>query len=187
MSRLCRKSYPSSKNSNGRKTRSLPEINSIDDMTPVFDSEESDSPCNCDICHEFIESSLTSDGEKYVIEECSKKEYSENSEILKEWEDYFSYLPIEEERNRIKIRKAFSNNPDSFQQSNGGTFSSHSSIGFYPLYYITKENNILCADCATKSYKNGDDDYPKFVDVNYEDTNLYCEDCGENISAAYSE
>jgi hypothetical protein len=62
--------------------------------------------------------------------------------------------------------------------------------GGYPIFYLDRENSVLCADCARKS--DGDpDEIPQFkpiaADVNYEDASLYCDQCNTRIESAYAE
>jgi hypothetical protein len=57
--------------------------------------------------------------------------------------------------------------------------------GGYPMYYVTDEGTILCAEHA-----NAEGDYTDELitaaDVNWEDASLYCEH-GERIESAYAE
>jgi hypothetical protein len=65
-----------------------------------------------------------------------------------------------------------------------GTFPAWAWPGGYPLYYLDNENNILCPKCANKEDMSTE---PLFVEVNYEDTELYCDDCSQRIVCAYLE
>ena len=58
-----------------------------------------------------------------------------------------------------------------------------SSIGGYPLYYISSYCNVYCADCANNML---DDEYEDIVDytVHWEGEPLFCE-CGRDIQSAY--
>lgn len=54
--------------------------------------------------------------------------------------------------------------------------------GGYPMYYVDDKNCVLCPDCANK------DGYGFEIvayDINWEDENLYCDDCNEKIESAY--
>jgi hypothetical protein len=66
-----------------------------------------------------------------------------------------------------------------------GKLRSFTSIGGYPLFYVTKQNNCLCPDCAT----DNDQDYDPIAatDVNWEDPDLYCDECSNRIESAYAE
>lgn len=63
--------------------------------------------------------------------------------------------------------------------------------GGYPLYYFTKDGGCLCSKCATDNLEQtlGDDSAWKIeqVDINYEDTSLYCDNCNKTIESAYGE
>lgn len=54
----------------------------------------------------------------------------------------------------------------------------YTSHGSYPYFYVTNDNKAHCYKCATKS------DRPE---VNYESTDLYCDECDERIESAYAE
>lgn len=56
--------------------------------------------------------------------------------------------------------------------------------GGYPLFYFDNENNTLCPPCARRE---GMSTEVVNYDVNYEDTGLYCDDCGVRIGSAYGE
>lgn len=55
--------------------------------------------------------------------------------------------------------------------------------GLYPLYYITENGLTICPKCANEDTS----DPPIAADANYENTALYCEDCGERIPSAYED
>lgn len=53
--------------------------------------------------------------------------------------------------------------------------------GCYPLVYLEDDNSIVCPACANAG---------KATDIisvypNFEDTEMYCDYCGERIEAAY--
>jgi hypothetical protein len=54
--------------------------------------------------------------------------------------------------------------------------------GGYPMLYVTPEGWSLCPDCA-----NNGDWHLQDGDANWEDPNLFCEDCGKRIESAYAE
>lgn len=63
--------------------------------------------------------------------------------------------------------------------------------GGYPIYYVTKDVGILCADCANKELDRTlevDDEQFYIVagEINYEDNELQCDHCNCNINPAYS-
>lgn len=53
--------------------------------------------------------------------------------------------------------------------------------GGYPMYYQDEHDNVLCPKCAE------DVEEELASDVNWEDPDLYCDECGERIESAYSE
>jgi hypothetical protein len=64
--------------------------------------------------------------------------------------------------------------------------------GGYPIFYITKDNGVLCPKCANMALKEkltGDKDDPQWyiiaMDVNWESEDLYCDHCNEHIISAY--
>lgn len=64
--------------------------------------------------------------------------------------------------------------------------------GGYPLYYIVKDCDVLCPKCVNENIELLSDEYdPQWyligVDINYEDTDLYCDHCGEQIEPAYEQ
>lgn len=64
--------------------------------------------------------------------------------------------------------------------------------GCYPLYYITKDNGVLCPECVNKniSLVTDPDDSQWYIvayDANYENTSLYCDHCNERIESAYAD
>lgn len=63
--------------------------------------------------------------------------------------------------------------------------------GGYPLYYVTKDGGCLCSKCANDNLELtlGDDPQWKItlVDINYEDTSLYCDNCQKLVESAYGE
>lgn len=68
--------------------------------------------------------------------------------------------------------------------------------GGYPTFFITSDGAALCHGCAKKeqeriieSIKEHDRDGWRVAacDVNWEDTNLHCDNCSEQIESAYGE
>ena len=56
----------------------------------------------------------------------------------------------------------------------------YSSVGSYPLFYVHK-GHVLCAQCASEQDGNVQQE------ANWEDADLYCDECGERIESAYAE
>lgn len=71
-------------------------------------------------------------------------------------------------------------------RDNDGKLSSFAWPGGYPIFYLDKENSVLCPDCANKS-----EEVPQFrpiaAEVNYEDNELFCDQCSQRIESAYGE
>ena len=64
--------------------------------------------------------------------------------------------------------------------------------GGYPIFYVTRDNEILCPKCTNENIELLSDPYDLqwYVvgcDINYEDSNLYCDHCGERIESAYGD
>lgn len=68
--------------------------------------------------------------------------------------------------------------------------------GGYPLYLLCSDGGTLHFDCARKEARNvidsiarksGDGWRVVACDVNYEDTDLYCDHCSKPIESAYGE
>lgn len=60
----------------------------------------------------------------------------------------------------------------------------------WPIYYLDRDNSVLCPECATKSFSDKDE-VPAFkpieAGINYEDADLYCDQCNARIESAYAE
>lgn len=74
----------------------------------------------------------------------------------------------------------------------GVEFPSHAWPGGYPIFYVTKDNGVLCPDCCNKhreqclDFENNDGGFSVVAgDVNYEDPNLFCWHCNKRVEAAY--
>jgi hypothetical protein len=62
--------------------------------------------------------------------------------------------------------------------------------GGYPIYYLARENSVLCAGCATKALKDEDEMTefkPVASDVHWEGASLFCEQCNKEIESAYGD
>jgi ferredoxin len=68
--------------------------------------------------------------------------------------------------------------------------------GGYPMYVVMSDGEALCMCCARKEYRQlaysnrhnlRDGWKPEGVDINYEDTALYCAHCNVQIESAYGE
>jgi hypothetical protein len=72
----------------------------------------------------------------------------------------------------------------------------HAFPGGYPLYLICSDGAALCFSCGRKELRNileaiRDKDRSGWrvvaCDINYEDTDLYCDHCSKPIESAYGE
>lgn len=64
--------------------------------------------------------------------------------------------------------------------------------GGYPIYYVTVMGSVLCPECANseeaKEADPHDNDWRiETAATNWEDPNLYCDNCSERIESAYAE
>lgn len=67
--------------------------------------------------------------------------------------------------------------------------------GSYPLFLIMSDNEPLCINCAKQNWEQivyakrfGIKDsqwYVRSITINWEDKNLVCTNCGNNIEVAY--
>ena len=65
--------------------------------------------------------------------------------------------------------------------SNGGTLPAYAWPGGYPIMYIDKDGESLCAECADKEEK------PVTYYVNYEGATEQCAECGKDLPSAYGD
>lgn len=111
-------------------------------------------------------------------------------------------LRVQRRYNRIGKRKLYSNdvlqdavnNADQekhtpkkikvLRRDNGGDLPAYVWPGGYPIFYLDSGNNVLCVKCANKVQMGT---YVIEYDVNYEDPDLYCDDCSEQIESAYGD
>lgn len=71
-----------------------------------------------------------------------------------------------------------------------GRLESYAFPGGYQLYYYDRDHSVMCPPCARKSDEDADEIpsfKPAFVGVNYEEIDLYCEQCSKRIPSSYSE
>ena len=68
--------------------------------------------------------------------------------------------------------------------------------GGYPLYIVTNDGGSICVECARAEYKQIAHDTVKGwktgwdcagSDINWEDSELFCDHCGEKIESAYGD
>lgn len=72
-----------------------------------------------------------------------------------------------------------------------GTLPRYSSVGGYPYVYLIEGDGVFaefCPKCAREVEDDSKNPAKIFsVVVNWEDPELYCEECGERIESAYTE
>ena len=76
------------------------------------------------------------------------------------------------------------------RQANDGKLPEYAWPGGYPMYYLAKDDGVLCPACANQYTVGRDNDRqlePVVYGINYEDTELYCENCDRRIESAYAE
>lgn len=73
-----------------------------------------------------------------------------------------------------------------FELLTDGTFPRYSSLGSYPLIYLTRDGNVLCCECADASVREEDRYDPVTSQhVHWEGDPLICEECNVAIESAY--
>ena len=71
------------------------------------------------------------------------------------------------------------------QKDESGKYPAFAWPGGYPLFYVIEEDNsVCCPKCANDSERDGT---LTAGDINYEDTDLFCDFCNERISSAYGD
>ena len=79
------------------------------------------------------------------------------------------------------------------ERDDTGTFPAYAWPGGYPLFYLMADGGTLCPKCQNDARETDeecpDDDQWRAVavDVNWEDSDLYCDHCGDRIESAYAE
>jgi hypothetical protein len=71
-----------------------------------------------------------------------------------------------------------------------GTLPAYAWPGGYPMFYLDRENSVLCAKCASKSLADADE-VPQFrpvaADIHYEGPSMLCGQCSAEIESAYGD
>ena len=62
-----------------------------------------------------------------------------------------------------------------------GSLRRFTKVGGYPIFYLDKNNEALCPECASVP----DEEKIGGALVNWEDESLYCDECGGSIECAY--
>lgn len=68
----------------------------------------------------------------------------------------------------------------------------YTDIGGYPIFHVTKDGGVLCADCIEDNEDQCADPndagfYVTGHGVNWEDPHLHCDHCHKRIESAYAE
>ena len=134
-----------------------------------FPTDESDTPQHCDACGDLLRHDLTADGEKYV-REAFREAKRAGREPMAEWIEQWPDLECHATKEILEML------------GSSAALPKYTSVGSYPLFYLTHHDDVLCRDCAT-----ADIDNVVNVGVNYEDPSLDCDECNERIESAYAE
>jgi hypothetical protein len=76
------------------------------------------------------------------------------------------------------------------QRNSDGKLPAYARAGGYPIYYLDRENSVMCADCATKSADDPDEIEkfkPESYGIHYEGPVINCDQCGAEIESAYGD
>jgi hypothetical protein len=77
-----------------------------------------------------------------------------------------------------------------------GSATAYAWPGGYPVFYLCSDGGCLCPNCATKkraqifrsTYERSHDGWAiAGVDVNWEDPEMFCDNCNARIESAYAE
>ena len=94
------------------------------------------------------------------------------------------------ELGRIAAAKKSENNTyaEAFRETLDDIFTSYAWPGGYTIIF-QDQGEILCAECAKKSYLSRDYDIDQgiYSGIYYEGPSEYCYECGEEIQASYGD
>lgn len=71
------------------------------------------------------------------------------------------------------------------KRDENGQFPAYVWPGGYPLYYLDKQGNCLCPECASREVDQSQDVVA--CDVHWEGEPLTCDDCGKETVSAYGD
>ena len=79
-----------------------------------------------------------------------------------------------------------------FQLSSLDDVIKYTSVGSYPVFYLTANDSVLSADAVRENFadccdKEQPDFFVTMMEVNWEDASLFCDHSGERIESAYAE
>lgn len=73
-------------------------------------------------------------------------------------------------------------------RDNDGKLSAYAWPGGYPLYYLDSEMSVLCVACARQfEYFEHMPYRPVAYEINWEDGDVYCDECSKRIERAYGD
>jgi hypothetical protein len=58
----------------------------------------------------------------------------------------------------------------------------YTSLGCYPILYLTHREEVLCCDCASDNRRE-----LNIAGINWENPHVYCDECSERIESAYAD
>ena len=70
------------------------------------------------------------------------------------------------------------------EKNEQGKLDAYAWPGGYPLYYLDRENSVLCADCALAALDDPEElsnFKPVACDIYYEGSDMECDSCGKRI------
>lgn len=76
------------------------------------------------------------------------------------------------------------------KDEHNGTLPAFAWPGGYPIYYLAKDNGVLCPKCANefKSERDNDEQLkPVAYEIHWEGQPLSCEHCNAEIASAYGD
>lgn len=60
--------------------------------------------------------------------------------------------------------------------------------GGYPIFYVNQRCEVFCTSCANEIVKEEEtDEVITDYDCNWEDSQMYCDQCNNRIESAYAE
>jgi hypothetical protein len=140
---------------------------------------EADCPQHCDHCGAFLENSLTSDGNDYVVNAIREARLAgqENRVCITEWEPFYDDLPTVPYV-LARVYEIAGVNP-------GETLPQYTSPGSYTILYCTKRGECACAACASEWSDSADP--IAHAGAFDEGAPEECAECGKAIESSYGD
>lgn len=66
------------------------------------------------------------------------------------------------------------------------SLANYTSLGCYPLIYVTRDSSLLCGACAFEEIAKGEAAGIQYM-IHWEGAPEYCESCGQEIESAYGD